>query len=71
MHASRMFFHMDKRLHDKSTSEQDKANQFARVNEAWDKLNACRSHFQELTHFRQKLEARPKRDIKTHQQLDC
>ena len=57
MQKSRMFFHTDKRLHDKSASDEEKAAQFASANEAWDQLNACRSHFQELRQFQAKKQS--------------
>jgi len=55
MQKSRLFFHTDKRLHDTSASDEDKAAQFARCNEAWDQLSACRSRFQELRQFRARM----------------
>jgi hypothetical protein len=48
------FFHTDKRLHEQGTSATEQAAQFAQAKEAWDELNACRTHFQELREFQQK-----------------
>ena len=54
MQKSRLFFHTDKRQRDTTASDEDKSAQFARVNGAWDELNACRLLFQELRGFRAK-----------------
>jgi hypothetical protein len=54
MRRSCAFFHTDKRLEEQGTSAGERAAQFAQVKEAWDTLNACRTHFQELRQFQQK-----------------
>jgi hypothetical protein len=57
MRRSCTFFHSDKRLHEQGTSATEQAAQFAQAKEAWDELNACRTHFQELREFQQKCAA--------------
>jgi hypothetical protein len=57
MRRSCAFFHADKRLHEQGTSAAEPAAQFAQAKEAWDELNACRTHFQELREFQQKCAA--------------
>jgi hypothetical protein len=57
MRRSCAFFHADKRLHEQGTSAAEQAAQFAQAKEAWDELNACRTHFQELREFQQKCAA--------------
>jgi hypothetical protein len=54
MRRSCAFFHTDKRLEERGTSAAERAAQFAQVKEAWDTLNACRTHFHELRQFQQK-----------------
>ena len=57
MNKSKMFFHPDKRKHDQQTSNKEQAAQFAQVKEAWACLSACRSRFQELRTFRDRVQA--------------
>jgi DnaJ-class molecular chaperone len=57
MNKSKLFFHPDKRKHNQQTSKEEQAAQFAQAKEAWACLSACRSRFQELRTFRDRVQA--------------
>jgi hypothetical protein len=52
MMKSLRFFHSDKR-----TGGAEEDAEFARVQEAWKKLNACRTHFQQLRFYQGQVAA--------------